>query len=117
MLGSPGREGRGNLHRRVAPRASHLRACEHVWLSRDSHLDMVPGFVEFHLLKGPEAEDHTLYASHTVWENRAVFEAWTKSEAFRAAHSRAGDNKPLYLDHPQFEGFEVRQTVGRGKAA
>jgi hypothetical protein len=33
-----------------------------------------------------------------------VFEAWTKSEAFRAAHGRAGDNKPLYLDHPQFEG-------------
>src|SRR2546421_8013227 len=67
--------------------------------------------------KSPEAEDHTLYASHTVWEDRAVFEAWTKSEAFRAAHSRAGDNKPLYLDHPQFEGFEVRQTVGRGRAA
>src|SRR5271168_4937736 len=88
---------------------------EHVWLLRDSHLDKVPGFVEFQLLKGPEAEDHTLYASHTVWENRAVFEAWTKSEAFRAAHSRAGNNKPLYLDHPQFEGFEVRQTVGRGK--
>jgi len=40
-----------------------------------------------------------------------------KSKAFRAAHNRAGDNKPLYLDHPQFEGFEVRQTVGRGKAA
>jgi heme-degrading monooxygenase HmoA len=90
-------------------------AFEQVWISRDSHLDKVPGFVEFHLLRGPEAEDHTLYASHTVWENRAVFEAWTKSEAFRAAHSRAGDNKPLYLDHPQFEGFEVRQTVGRGK--
>jgi heme-degrading monooxygenase HmoA len=84
------------------------------WISK---LDKVPGFVEFHLLKGPEAEDHTLYASHTVWENRAVFEAWTKSEAFRAAHSRAGENKPLYLDHPQFEGFEVRQTVGRGKTA
>jgi hypothetical protein len=32
-------------------------------------------------------------------------------------HSRARDNKPLYLDHPQFEGFEVRQTVGRGKVA
>jgi heme-degrading monooxygenase HmoA len=24
------------------------------------NLDRVPGFVEFHLLKGPEAEDHTL---------------------------------------------------------
>ena len=33
---------------------------EQVWLSRDSHLDKVPGFVEFHFLKGPEAEDHTL---------------------------------------------------------
>ena len=77
-------------------------AFEQVWLSRDSHLDKVPGFVEFHLLKGPEVEDHTLYASHTVWKNRATFEAWTKSEAFRAA--QAGDNKPLYLGHPQFEG-------------
>src|SRR5262249_14022244 len=84
---------------------------EDVWMSRDTHLQRVPGFVEFHLLKGPEHDDHTLYASHTVWQSRAAFEAWTRSEEFRAAHSRAGDNKPLYLDHPQFEGFEVRQTV------
>src|ERR1700757_3639485 len=69
-------------------------AFEQVWLSRDSHLDKVRGFVEFHLLKGPEADDHTLYASHTLWQNRATFEAWTKSEAFRAAHEKAGDNKP-----------------------
>ena len=34
-------------------------AFENVWLSRDSHLDKVPGFVQLHLLKGPEAEDHT----------------------------------------------------------
>jgi heme-degrading monooxygenase HmoA len=33
----------------------------------------------------PEAADLTLYSSHAVWENRVVFEAWTKSEAFRAA--------------------------------
>ncbi|SHJ23545.1 Heme-degrading monooxygenase HmoA [Bradyrhizobium lablabi] len=91
-------------------------AFEQVWTSRESHLEKVPGFVEFHLLRGPEAEDHTLYASHTIWESRTMFEAWTKSEAFRAAHHKAGDNKPLYLGHPQFEGFEVRQTVGRGKA-
>jgi hypothetical protein len=35
--------------------------------------------------------------------------------AFRLAHREAGQNKPLYLDHPQFEGFEVRQTVRRGE--
>ena len=92
-------------------------AFEHVWLSRDSHLDKVPGFIEFHLLKGPDADDNTLYASHTVWESRDAFEAWTRSEAFRAAHKRAGEHKPLYLDHPQFEGFEICQTVARSNAA
>ena len=92
-------------------------AFENVWLSRDSYLDTVPGFVEFRLLKGPEAEDHTLYASHTVWESRTAFDAWTRSEAFRAAHQGAGQNKPLYLGHPQFEGFEVHQTIGARKKA
>jgi heme-degrading monooxygenase HmoA len=42
-------------------------AFEQVWLSRDTQLTKVPGFVEFHLLKGPEHEDYTLYSSHTVW--------------------------------------------------
>ncbi len=87
------------------------RAFEQVWLSRDTHLADVPGFVEFHLLRGPEFEDHTLFASHTIWRSKADFEAWTTSEAFRAAHRNAGDNKPLYLGHPRFEGFEVVQTV------
>jgi heme-degrading monooxygenase HmoA len=77
-------------------------AFEKVWLSRDSYLDRVPGFVEFHLLKGPEAEDHTLYSSHSVWQSKAAFEAWTKSEEFRAAHARAGNDAtgPLYLSIP-----------------
>jgi heme-degrading monooxygenase HmoA len=48
-----------------------------------------------------------------VWQSKAAFEAWTKSEEFRAAHARAGNDTtgPLYLEHPKFEGFEVRQTV------
>ena len=66
-------------------------AFKKVWLGRDLYLDSVPGFLEFHLLKGPEAEDH---------------------------HARAGNETtgPLYLEHPKFEGFEVRQTIAR-KAA
>jgi heme-degrading monooxygenase HmoA len=86
-------------------------AFEQVWMSRDTHLHEVPGFVEFHLLKGPEHDDCVLYSSHTVWQSKAAFEAWTKSEAFRKAHKDAGQNSSLYIDHPQFEGFEVRQTV------
>ncbi|HEY7246987.1 MAG TPA: antibiotic biosynthesis monooxygenase [Xanthobacteraceae bacterium] len=90
------------------------KAFEQVWLSRDTHLTKVSGFIEFHLLKGPEHADHTLYSSHSVWQSKARFEAWTRSEAFRLAHQGAGQNKPLYLDHPQLEGFEVLQTVRRG---
>ena len=92
---------------------------EHVWKSRDSHLDRVPGFVEFHLLKGPEAEDHTLYSSHTIWQSREMFEAWTKSDEFRKAHANAGDSSTasLYLAHPKFEGFEIRQTLTKSRAA
>jgi hypothetical protein len=35
----------------------------------------------------------------------------------RRVNRDAGQNKPLHLDHPQFEGFEVRQTVRRGQDA
>ena len=87
---------------------------ETVWTSRDTHLRDVPGFVTFHLLRGPEREDHTLFASHTIWASRADFEAWTTSEAFRLAHRNAGGNKPLYLGHPEFEGFDVVQEINAG---
>ena len=87
---------------------------ELVWTSRDTHLPEVPGFVEFHLLRGPERDDHVLYSSHTVWRSRGDFEAWTRSEAFRLAHRTAGGNRPLYLGHPEFEGFDVIQTVAAG---
>lgn len=86
-------------------------AFQTVWTSRDSHLAGVPGFVEFHLLRGPAGEDHTLFSSHTVWRSREDFEAWTRSEAFRLAHAGAGDHKPLYRGHPRFEGFDVVQTI------
>lgn len=86
-------------------------AFEQVWLTRDTFLGEVPGFLSFHLLKGPAAEDHTLYSSHSMWASRAAFEAWTQSEAFRKAHRDAGANKPLYSGPPRFEGFEVVQTV------
>ncbi len=79
---------------------------EEVWRSRDRHLAEMDGFVDFHLLKGPEADDHTLYASHTVWQTRDHFLAWTKSEQFRKAHGGSGDRKPMFSGHPVFEGFE-----------
>lgn len=86
-------------------------AFEDVWLSRETHLETLDGFIAFHLLKGPEREDHVLYSSHTIWASHAAFEAWTKSEAFRKAHADAGKNKPLYMGPPEFEGFSVVQEI------
>jgi heme-degrading monooxygenase HmoA len=84
-------------------------AFENVWKNRESSLSDMPGFMQFHLLRGSvnEEEGFTLFASHTVWQSHDDFVAWTRSENFRAAHRNAGDNKPLYLGHPQFEGFSV----------
>jgi heme-degrading monooxygenase HmoA len=84
---------------------------ERIWRERDTYLRDLPGFVEFHLLRGPKREDHTLYASHAIWNSREAFEDWTRSEAFRKAHQSAGAHRDLYLGGPNFEGFEVIQHV------
>lgn len=82
-------------------------AFEQIWSSRRTKLDEMQGFIAFHLLKGPEREDHTLYSSHTSWETKEHFLAWTTSQQFRDSHKDAGKNKPLYIGHPEFEGFET----------
>ncbi len=80
---------------------------EELWRKRDSHLDDVPGFRQFHLLRGPSSDEETLYASHSVWESAEAFEAWTESESFKKAHAQARAPQGTYLGHPNFEGFEV----------
>ena len=80
---------------------------EKIWRERETHLDNVAGFIEFHLVKGSKEETHTLYASHSTWKSVDDFSNWTKSDAFRQAHKGAGEHSEVYLGHPVFEGFEV----------
>ena len=80
---------------------------EEIWSSRKSYLDEVQGFEEFHLLRGPKDEIRTLYASHSVWNSREDFVAWTESEAFQKPHSQGRAPEGVYLGPPDFEGFEV----------
>ena len=96
---------------RFAVKRGQEAAFEAIWKNRDSHLPEVKGFVAFHLMKGPEREDHTLYASHTLWRSREEFEAWTRSEAFRAAHKGAGAHADIYMGPPELELFESVQTI------
>lgn len=97
---------------RFTVRPENAEAFEALWLGRDSHLKDMEGFVEFHMLKGPEAEDGTiLYASHTVWASEDAFRAWTRSDAFRQAHKNAGGTAKLHEGAPKFEGFGTIQTI------
>jgi heme-degrading monooxygenase HmoA len=84
----------------------HEEDFEKIWRERDSHLEEVPGFRSFDLLRGPVDDKCTLYASHTIWASEADFRAWTESEAFKKAHAQARAPSGTYLGHPVFEGFE-----------
>ena len=77
---------------------------EHVWRSRESRLQSVPGFVQFALLKGENAGD---YISHTTWESKEAFQGWTRSDAFRAAHSAGGPPEGVVLGHPQASFYDA----------
>ena len=57
------------------------KAFEDVWKNRETHLENVPGYKKFNLVKGDKNKDHTLYASHSIWDSKEDFIDWTKSEA------------------------------------
>ena len=46
---------------------------ENLWLSRDSHLKNISGFISFNLLKGAAEENFTLYASQSMWNSQKDF--------------------------------------------
>ena len=97
---------------RFTVKLENAEAFEALWLGRDSHLKGMEGFVEFHMLKGPESEDGTiLYSSHTTWESVDAFKAWTTSQAFRDAHKGAGHTAKLHEGSPRFEGFSTIQHI------
>ena len=86
----------------------HATQFEQQWATRKSYLDDVPGFLQFHLVRGKDDEDGThRYASHTTWQSRQAFLDWTHSEAFRKAHGRSGTSKSVLLSHPQFRDWEA----------
>lgn len=78
-----------------------------VWSERKSYLDQVAGFRRFRLLEGRPGETETIFISHSEWDSRAAFQAWTDSEAFTKAHREGRTPEGTVLAHPEFEGYEV----------
>ena len=79
---------------------------EKIWRERETFLEEVPGFVSFALFKGASDDTQSLYASHSVWESKEAFEAWTQSEHFGKAHAQANAPKGTYLGPPNLELFD-----------
>jgi len=87
--------------------AGHEEVFEEIWRKRETYLDQVPGFKRFNLLRGEAKEGITTFLSHSAWESRDAFVAWTESEAFRKAHGDARSPSGTLAGHPVFEGYEV----------
>jgi heme-degrading monooxygenase HmoA len=76
---------------------------EEVWRRRESYLKGVPGFLQFALLKSEAAGE---YVSHSTWEDRESFVAWTQSENFAAGH-RQGSLAGILEGPPQVSTYEA----------
>ena len=76
---------------------------EEQWRNRRTYLDNVPGFVQFALLKGDGQGE---YISHTIWQDRAAFVAWTQSPAFAAGH-RQGSVQGVLQGPPQVKLYDA----------
>jgi len=79
---------------------------ERIWRQRDTYLKDVPGIIRFALLRG-DAEGE--YVSHSTWESRDAFIAWTQSEAFAAGH-RGGSLMGVLQGPPAVKLYEAVLT-------
>ena len=68
---------------------SRMNEFETIWKSRERHLKEMEGFLEFKLLKGEAKEGQREYISHSAWESKEAFWAWTESEQFHCIHDGA----------------------------
>lgn len=72
-------------------------------------LEQTPGFVRFQLLRKtwqPHGEaDHEEYLAMTEWTSQDAFVAWTKSDAFKQAHS--GPQLDIFVAPGEPAGYNI----------
>src|ERR687885_1146067 len=62
-----------------------------------------PGFVNMEVLRAEETDEVVVI---TRWQDKADFDAWVASDAFKMAHGRGGGGG-LLRGHPQMGTYEV----------
>lgn len=86
---------------------------EGIWKTRDTYLQGVRGIVRFALLRGDAPGE---YISHSTWESREAFIAWTQSEAFVAGH-RQGSLMGVLAGPPAVKLYDAVLEEEYGRAA
>ena len=93
---------------RIPVNPEYAEAFEQRFKEREGMVDSMDGFISFQILR-PTNPEHP-YVVMTFWEDKASFDAWTKSDAFKQQHqnSRTLTDDAL-LGRPQIEISEVIQ--------
>ena len=73
---------------------------EAVWLNRDVFINREPGFVAFHMLKGPQTDECSLYVSHTIWASREAFRELDAVGKFSRGAQRRGREQAALSGRP-----------------
>jgi heme-degrading monooxygenase HmoA len=77
---------------------------ERIWKERESFLAQVPGFVQFALLRGDHVGE---YVSHSMWQDKDAFLAWTQSEAFVKGHRQGESLQTILAGPPKLATFQA----------
>ncbi|MGB5835199.1 MAG: antibiotic biosynthesis monooxygenase [Thiohalocapsa sp.] len=89
---------------RVPVAAEWREAFEARFRRRAGQVEQQPGFVRMEVMR-PET-DQTPYVVLTAWESRVAFDAWLKSDDFKAAHADPLP-KEAFAGEGGLEAFEV----------
>jgi heme-degrading monooxygenase HmoA len=94
----------------VAP--EYIEQFEEAFRKRAGLVDGMPGFISNQVLR-PVAPDDP-YIILTLWNARADFEAWVRSDAFMLGHAKSGTlPKEAYTAPNKLEVHEVVQDSSR----
>lgn len=94
----------------IAPQ--YWQAFEERFKQRAGLIDNEPGFIRNTVLRPTEGTSGQ-HIVMTLWESRDAFEAWTRSDSFRQAHTRAGQTPKEWFAAPtKLEMFESVSDSG-----
>ncbi len=89
---------------RFRVRPDKEEAFERIWKERETYLQKVPGFLQFAFLRGDQQGQ---YVSHSTWESREAFMAWTQSEEFVKGHRQGGSLQDILDAPPELSLFQA----------